>query len=234
MSLLTDGLNKLNIKYSDIMINQVDLFYEILVEKNKVVNLTSITDKDDFIIKHILDSLLSYEVYKFKNDKVIDIGTGAGFPGLPLKIFFPDLNMTLIDSVNKKLMFIDEVIEKLNLVNIQTIHGRAEDLARKNELREKFDLGVSRAVANLSTLSELCLPFIKNGKKFIFYKSIESNNEIAAAKNALDILGKCKTVIYDSVIPGTDIQRKLILAEKHKSISNKYPRKAGEPNRHPL
>lgn len=234
MSLLTNGLEKLNIKYSGRMLEQVDCFYEILIEKNKVMNLTSITDKDDFIIKHILDSLLSYEIYKFKNDKIIDIGTGAGFPGLPLKIFFPDLEITLIDSVNKKLNFINEVADKIDLKNIKTIHGRAEDLAKEKDLREKFDIGVSRAVANMSALSELCLPFIKNGGKFIFYKSIGSDDEINAAQKALKILGDCQVEIFNSAIPETDIKRKFVTANKQRSISNIYPRKAGEPNRNPL
>ena len=234
MSLLTDGLDKLNISYDENQLEQVDLFYDLLSEKNKVMNLTAIIDKNDFILKHVLDSLLSFNYYKFYNETVIDIGTGAGFPGIPLKIFFPFLNITLVDSVNKKLKFIDIVIEKLHLENIKTIHGRAEDLARKEIFREKYDLGVSRAVANLSTLSELCLPFIKVGGKFIFYKAFNSDEEINSAGNALTLLGNNSVSIYDSFIPGSDIQRKFIIAEKHDHISDKYPRKAGEPGRHPL
>ncbi len=234
MSLLTDGLKILNINYSDKMLEQIDLFYDLIVKKNKVMNLTTITDKEEFIKKHILDSLLSFSHYKYSNEKIIDVGTGAGFPGIPLKIFFPEIDITLIDSVNKKLKFIDEATDQLGLKDIRTVHGRAEDLAKDKSFREKFDLGVSRAVANLSTLSELCLPFIKNQGIFIFYKAFDSNDEINASKKAFDTLGKCTIKIYDSIIPTTDIQRKFIFAKKQVSISKKYPRKAGEPNRNPL
>ncbi len=234
ISFLTDGLEKLNIEFDDEMIKKTEVFYDMLVEKNKVMNLTSITDEKDFISKHILDSLLCSKFVSFSDKKIIDVGTGAGFPGLPLKIFFPEIKIVLIDSVNKKLGFINEVIDKLELKDISTVHGRAEDLARNKEFREKFDLGVSRAVANLSTLSELCIPFIRNEGKFIFYKAKDTDEEISASKNAFEKIGDCSLEVLEAEIPGTDICRRFVVAKKNRPVLNKYPRKAGEPNRNPL
>lgn len=233
--LLKAALNKLSIEYNDKAIEKVDIFYEMLIEKNKVMNLTSITDHDDFITKHIIDSLLPVCHISF-NDRqaVIDIGTGAGFPGIPLKIFFPDLNITLLDSLNKRLLFLNDVIKALDLNDIKTVHGRAEDIAKNPEYREKYDTGVSRAVAGMSSLSELCIPFIKKDGKFVFYKSKESDNEINESVKAVEILGGKIQDIFNVDLYGTDIVRKIVVVKKIKNTPNKYPRKAGTPLRDPL
>ncbi len=234
MSLLTEGLEKLNINYDEVMLERCEDFYLMLIEKNKVMNLTSITEHDDFIVKHIFDSLLSVKFYSYSNQKVIDVGTGAGFPGIPLKIFFPSLDMVLLDSLNKRLNFINEVIDKLGFENISTVHGRAEDLARDPSFREKFDLGLSRAVADLSVLSELGLPFIKKGGKFIFYKSSDIDEEVKKAGRAINILGASKPETYESILYGSDILRKFVFVDKIKTTPGKYPRKAGTPAKDPL
>ncbi|MBO6112326.1 MAG: 16S rRNA (guanine(527)-N(7))-methyltransferase RsmG [Lachnospiraceae bacterium] len=233
--LLKAALNKLSIEYDDKAIEKVDIFYKMLIEKNKVMNLTSITDHDDFITKHIIDSLLPACHISF-NDRqaVIDVGTGAGFPGIPLKIFFPDLNITLLDSLNKRLLFLNDVIKELDLNDIKTVHGRAEDIAKNPEYREKYDTGVSRAVAGMSSLSELCIPFIKKDGKFVFYKSKESDNEINESVKAVEILGGKIQDIFNVDLYGTDIVRKIVVVKKTKNTPNKYPRKAGTPLRDPL
>lgn len=233
--LLKAALNKLSIEYDDKAIEKVDIFYEMLIEKNKVMNLTSITDHDDFITKHIIDSLLPTCHISF-NDRqaVIDVGTGAGFPGIPLKIFFPDLSITLLDSLNKRLLFLNDVIKELDLNDIKTVHGRAEDIAKNPEYREKYDTGVSRAVAGMSSLSELCIPFIKKDGKFVFYKSKDSDNEINESVKAVEILGGKIQDIFNVDLYGTDIVRKIVVVKKIKNTPNKYPRKAGTPLRDPL
>ncbi len=234
MSLLTDGLDQLKIPYDKTKEEQIEDFYHLLVEKNKVMNLTSIVDHDEYITKHILDSLLIFSVIPLKNQSVIDVGTGAGFPGIPLKIFFPDINITLIDSLNKRLLFIDDVIKKLSLKSINTIHGRAEELAHLKELRNIFDLGVSRAVANLSVLSELTLSFIKNNGTFIYYKSDDIETELFQAKNAIQTMGGSVASVQKLPIPLTDISRSLIAVQKTKITPDRFPRKPGTPNRKTL
>lgn len=235
-NLLTEGLQKLNIACDEDMLHKVELFYELLIDKNKVMNLTRITDRDDFYVKHVLDSLLISGitgVTGVSGKKIIDIGTGAGFPGIPLKIFYPDTDMVLLDSVNKKLLFINEVIEELELENIRTVHGRAEELGHDPTYREKFDMAVSRAVADLSVLTELCMPFVRVGGAFISYKSQDSMDEIERASNAVGLLsGEADT--YDVKLPGTDIVRKLVMINKTGSNPSKYPRKPGVPGRKPL
>ena len=221
-------LAKMNISLSDKQLQQFMTYYEMLIEKNKVMNLTAITDFDEVVEKHFVDSVSLIQVVDLHHPlKVIDLGTGAGFPGIPLKIVFPELNVVLADSLNKRLVFLNEVIDALGLTEIYTVHGRAEDLARMPEYREQFDLCVSRAVANLSTLAEYCLPFVRLGGKFISYKSGECENEVAAAKSAIFLLGGKVEDVYKFSIG--EAQRAFISLTKANCTSKKYPRKAGMP-----
>ena len=203
------------------MINNFNQFFQLLIEGNKICNLTAITEEDEVIEKHFFDSI--YPNFAFKeNAKVIDIGAGAGFPSIPLKIVRPDLNFTLLDSLNKRINFLNGVINELNLKNIQTIHGRAEDFARKAEFREQFDIATARAVANLKVLAEYCLPFVKVGGLFIALKSSSCENEIAEAKEMIKILGGRIKEVVDYKI--NDNERKLVIIEKVVETPAKYPR----------
>ena len=210
-------------------------FYEMLVEKNKVMNLTAITEFEDVVEKHFLDSISLCQVMDLKKSlTLLDLGTGAGFPGIPLKIMFPELKITLADSLNKRLLFLNEVMEALNLKDIETVHGRAEELSKRKDYRESFDLCVSRAVANLSTLSEYCLPFIHTSGKFISYKSEKITEEMNAAQHAVKILGGKMDGQVEFTLPDSDIYRNLFIITKEKSTPAKYPRKAGLPSKEPL
>ena len=210
-------------------------YYEMLTEWNEVMNLTAITDYDEVMKKHFIDSLSLVKAYDLSGDlSVIDIGTGAGFPGLPLKIVFPHLKVTLLDSLNKRIDFLNAVIEKTGLTGIETIHGRAEDFAKPGLKREIYDLCVSRAVANLATLSEYCLPFVKVGGKFISYKSEKITEEMNAAQHAVKILGGKMDGQVEFTLPDSDIYRNLFIITKEKSTPAKYPRKAGLPSKEPL
>ena len=216
-------------------INSFNVFYEMLIENNNVMNLTTITKYDDVVLKHFIDSIVIYKQIINNNvEKIIDVGTGAGFPGIPLKIIFPDIKITLLDSLNKRIGFLNEVIDRLNLKNINCIHGRAEDIAHTIEHREEYDLVVSRAVANLSSLCEYCLPYAKVGGKFISYKSGSIDNEIIDAKKSVFLLGSKINKVEKYILPESDIQRSLIIIDKVKKISKKYPRKAGMPTKQPL
>ena len=228
-------LEKWEIPFSKEQQEQLITYYEILVEKNKVMNLTAITEFEEVLDKHFLDSIsLAQYVDLTKPVSVIDLGTGAGFPGMPLKIMFPDLKITLADSLNKRILFLDEVISELGLTDIQTVHARAEDLAHDPNYREQYDYCVSRAVANLSSLSEYCLPFVRIGGSFISYKSGEIEEELAAAKKAIFLLGGQ----FDRVIPfqleGTDLNRSFVVIRKEKKTAKTYPRKSGMPTKKPL
>lgn len=227
-------LDSLGISLTDQQMDQFLLYYELLVEQNKVMNLTAITDYDEVLKKHFVDSLSLVKACDLsKNLNVIDVGTGAGFPGVPLKIAFPNLQIVLLDSLNKRISFLNSVIERLGLRGIEGIHGRAEDFA-KHTMREKYDLCVSRAVANLSTLSEYCLPFVKVGGQFISYKSEKVLEEKDAAQNAISVLGGKLVKQVEFQLPDSDIYRNLLVIGKKKETPKKYPRKAGLPGKEPL
>lgn len=232
---LKRGLKELKIELNEDQIQQFVTYYEVLVEWNSFMNLTAITEFQEVIIKHFLDSLaLVNAVDLRKTESVIDIGTGAGFPGIPLKIAYPHLKITLLDSLNKRIKFLNEVIQKLNLRDIETIHGRAEDFAKQAVYREQYDLCVSRAVANLSSLSEYCLPYVKVNGQFIPYKSGNIDEEVKEAKNAIHIMGGNVEKIFHFRLLDTDMERSLVAIKKMKSTPKKYPRKAGLPTKEPI
>lgn len=233
--LLVKGLSELGLTITEEQIEKFDKYYEMLIETNKVMNLTSITEYDEVIIKHFIDSLLVVNIFNInQSKKMIDVGTGAGFPGIPIKIMFPHLHITLLDSLNKRLNFLNNVIDELGLESIETVHGRAEDIARKEEFREQYDLCVSRAVANLSTLSEYCIPFIAKNGKFISYKSSISSEEIQNAKSAIKILGGAVVEEKTVHLPCSDMDRTFVVVNKTNNTGKKYPRKAGTPSKEPL
>ena len=228
-------LSEIGVTLTEQQINQFLRYYELLVEWNEKMNLTAITTYDEVMKKHFVDSLSLIKTYDIsKQVKVIDVGTGAGFPGLALKIAYPALQVTLLDSLNKRINFLNEVIAQLGLTGVETVHGRAEDFAKPNILREKFDLCVSRAVANMSTLSEYCLPFVKVGGEFISYKSEKIDEEMSKAKNAISILGGKLQRNEEFYLPDSDIYRNLVVIKKTKETPKKYPRKAGLPSKEPL
>lgn len=229
--------SKLDIVLSDEQIEQFQIYYEMLIETNKVMNLTAITQLDEVITKHFLDSIALANVYqniKNKELKIIDLGTGAGFPGIPLKIAFPQLQVTLMDSLNKRVNFLNSVIDELSLVNIDAIHGRAEEMARRTEYRQQFDLCVSRAVANLSTLNEYCLPFVKLNGMFISYKSSDIEDELNLSLNAIKILGGKLTEVKKLSLPESDIERSFVMIKKIKNTPKTYPRKPGTASKEPI
>ena len=228
-----DRLNELGITLSDNQIHQFLKYYELLVEKNKVMNLTAITEFDEVIEKHFLDSLqIAQYIDLNKEVSIIDVGTGAGFPGLPLKIVFPEIEVVLLDSLNKRINFLNEVIDELGLKKITALHGRAEDYGKNKEYREQFDYCVSRAVANMSSLSEYCLPFVKVGGSFIPYKSGNIDEELENAKRAVFLLGgKIEKVERFAL---SDAQRSFVFIKKEQNTAKKYPRKAGLPTKEPL
>lgn len=239
MNRLIEKAAKFNIELSAEQIQQFKTYYEMLVETNKVMNLTAITELDEVITKHFLDSLALAEVYPVICNpdvklKVMDLGTGAGFPGIPLKIVFPHLQVALMDSLNKRVKFLQSVIDKLELCDINAVHGRAEEAARNAIYRESFDLCVSRAVANLSTLSEYCLPFVKVNGSFISYKAAEVEKEVDDAKKAISILGGKLAKVTKIVLPDSDIERSFVFIEKIKHTPKAYPRKAGTASKEPI
>ncbi len=264
--LLHDGAESLNIKLNDEQSISLYKYYQMILEKNKVMNLTTITSEEDFVCKHILDSMsivkinvsrdVSRETSTFnvprgfqvgktsylkdvsretlEESKIIDVGTGAGFPGIILKILFPDSYIVLNDSLNKRLTFINEVIDSLKLKNIKTIHGRAEEIAHDSYYREKFDYAISRAVSKMSVLSEYDLPFVRIGGYFIAMKGGNYNEECIEAEKSIRLMGGRVENIIEYTLPGSDYKRSLIMIKKIKMTSSKYPRKAGTPGRNPL
>lgn len=233
--ILEDGCQAFGVTLTDKQIEQFEKYYELLVEWNKVMNLTGITEFDEVMQKHFVDSVAAAKYAEMeKVNSLIDVGTGAGFPGIPLKIVYPHIQVTLLDSLNKRIKFLEEVVDNLGLTGIETVHGRAEDAAKKAEYREQFDLSVSRAVANLASLTEYCLPFVKVGGKFVSYKSVSVDEEITQSKKAVYVLGGEIGKVEKFNLPESDMERALVIIEKKRSTPKKYPRKAGMPTKEPL
>lgn len=232
---LKKGCEALDIELTREQEEQFVSFYEYLIEKNKVMNLTGITEFSEVLIKHFVDSLACVKAVDISGvSRVMDVGTGAGFPGIPMKIAFPHLELCLLDSLKKRVGFLEETFSLLGLKRISAIHGRAEEYAKNKVHRENYDLCVSRAVSNLSTLTEYCLPYVKPGGLFISYKSGKVKEEAAEAENAIKLLGgNLKNIIYFT-LPDSEIERSLVVIEKTKPTPKKYPRKAGTPLKEPL
>lgn len=235
VDLLNKSLKALDIELTDKQLEQFIKYYELLVEWNSFMNLTAITEFNEVCIKHFTDSVSLIKALDCNKEmSVIDVGTGAGFPGIPLKIVFPKLKITLLDSLGKRVKFLNEVIDQLGLENIESIHGRAEDYAKPQLLRESFDICVSRAVANLSTLSEYCLPYVKKDGFFVSYKSEKVLDEMKTADKAIKILGGEIYKQVEFTLPDSDIYRNLFMIKKINTTPKKYPRKAGLPSKEPL
>jgi 16S rRNA (guanine527-N7)-methyltransferase len=229
---LKELAEKINITLSENQISKFNLYKDLLKEWNEKINLTSIIEDEDIIIKHFIDSLTCVKYIK-PEDSVIDIGTGAGFPGLPIKIVLENTKITLLDSLNKRLLFLNEVIEKNSLRNVELLHGRAEDFGKDLKFRELYNVATARAVANMATLAELCLPFVKVGGVFICMKG-NSLEEAKEGERAIEILGGKIEKIENIILPGSDIERNLIIIRKETHAPNIYPRKAGTPEKKPL
>lgn len=232
---LVKGLDvlKVNMEHEDL--ERFRTYKELLLEWNNKINITAITDEEEVDIKHFLDSLTIFKTGYIKNgDRIIDVGTGGGFPGLPIKIVNKNCDVVLLDSLNKRIKFLNEVIDNLNLEDISTIHGRAEDFGRDKEYREKFDIVVSRAVASLNVLSEFCLPFAKVGGYFIAMKGPGGKEEIKGADRAIKLLGGSIEDQIDVNLPFSDIVHTLIIIKKIKTTPTKYPRNPGKPKKNPL
>ena len=224
---------KINIAINEEQINKFYDYMNLLIEWNKKINLTAITDYNEIILKHFVDSLTINKYIK-ENNYVVDVGTGAGFPGIPLKIIRDDINIVLVDSLNKRINFLNEVIKKLNLKNIETVHARAEEFGRNKKYRQKFDVATSRAVANLSTLSEYMIPLVKINGRCICMKGKEIKEELKDSLNAIKVLGGKVENVEEFELADNDINRSIIYILKEKDTPNKYPRKAGTPSKDPI
>lgn len=235
MKELQTALEQLNIPYTEETLEKYRLYMEGIIEWNEKVNLTSITDKDEFIKLHFIDSIMSVpcEVFQ-KAKKIIDVGTGGGFPGIPLALAAPDKEFVLMDSLNKRIKIINQLCEEIGITNVTAVHARAEELAKNKAHRQKYDLCVSRAVANLSTLSEYCLPFIKQGGWFLSYKGPDTDKELSDAKKAIKILGGQIDREELASLKSSGLEHKIIFIKKVKDTPAKYPRKAGTPSKDPL
>lgn len=223
-----------NIDFDQTVFDRLEKYYDLLVSWNEKINLTSIVQKDEVYIKHFADSISVLNYIDLSGKTVLDVGTGAGFPGIVLKIFCPDCNIILLDSLNKRVGFLNTVIDELDLSDISAIHSRAEDLASDKSHREKYDVVVSRAVANLSTLSEYCLPFVNINGLFISYKSGNIDDELSASGNAVKTLGGKIERVEKFSLPDTDIDRSFVFIKKSDHTKKRFPRKAGTPSKDPL
>lgn len=224
---------QIDIKFNDKQLSQFYEYMDLLLERNEKINLTAITEPEEVILKHFIDSL-TINKYIRENKTLADVGTGAGFPGIPLKIYRPDLNVTLVDSLNKRINFLNEVIFKLDLKDINTVHSRIEDFGKDKKYRESFDYVTARAVANLTTLSEYLIPISKINGQCICMKGNDIEEEVKNSKNAINLLGgKIDKVDYFE-LPNSDISRNVIIIDKIKNTPSKYPRKAGMPSKEPL
>lgn len=235
IEMLRSGALALGHTLTDKQVEQFGQYYEMLVEWNQKMNLTSITEEKEVIVKHFLDSIAIHQVMDLGVcNSVIDLGTGAGFPGIPLKIVYPHLKVTLADSLNKRIGFLSAVVNELGLTDVQCIHARAEDLGSTDLYREQYDLCVSRAVADLSILSEYCIPFVRHGGYFIAYKAKQSQEELDGSNNAISVLGGYLEGVKEVRIPESDIERAFVVIKKESVTPTKYPRKAGKPKKSPL
>lgn len=242
MKLLKDFLDSINITIDSNQMEQLNLYREMLSQRNKTMNLTSINDPQDVEMKHFIDSVsiipylqqaISKAGTSLESCNIIDVGTGAGFPGLPLKIIFPDIKITLMDSLQKRVVFLQDVVDSLKLKDINCLHGRAEDMAQLPQHREKYDIAVARAVAPLPVLSEYCLPFVRNNMIFAAMKS-KLSEEIDISEYSIKVLGGQIETLHEFYLPGTDMFRSLLIIRKKSATPPKYPRKAGKPEKEPL
>jgi len=231
---IKEVFEKIGVVLSEKKIDQFNQYYIWLIKENKKLNLTAITEPEEVLFKHFVDSLLITQVVELKDyNYLVDIGSGAGFPGIPLKIVFPHLKVTLLDALNKRVMVLKEVVNLLELENVQVIHGRAEDLAR-TELRENFDIVVSRAVSQLNVLCEYCLPFVQLKGLFVAYKGQKVKEEVETSKKAIKLLGG-EIIRVENQLDLTDqIKRGFVCIKKVEKTKEKYPRRAGKPNKNPL
>ncbi len=233
--ILKDGLLNFGINPDDKMLNDFKIYREILVDWNQKMNLTGIEEEKEVYVKHFLDSVSAIKNNYIKdNMSLIDVGTGAGFPGLPLKIALKSLNVTLLDSLNKRINFLQEVCKNINIFDVDFIHGRAEDFGKDENYREKFDIATARAVAGLPVLMEFCVPFVKVGGYFICLKGPNADLELEESKNAMEILGVEFIEKIDVKLPEYDLNHNILVFKKIKSTPEKYPRKAGKPSKSPI
>ena len=232
-NLMKEYGKEIQIKFTEEQLQKFYKYMNMLIEWNKKINLTAIIEPKEIILKHFIDSLTILK-YVNDNEKMLDVGTGAGFPGIPIKIMNSNIEITLLDSLNKRINFLNEAINKLELKNISAIHSRIEDYGKNNKYREKYDIVTSRAVANLATLSEYMLPMLKIKGKSICMKGSDIKEEVKNSKRAIDILGGEIVNIEELVLPKSDNRRNLIIIKKKKNTPLKYPRKAGIPSKEPL
>lgn len=232
-NLIKNGSTQLNIPLNENQIEQLCKYAELLVSWNEKINLTAITDDEGIATKHFLDSLTALQTGCVKG-KVIDVGTGAGFPGLVLKIAKPEIELTLLDSLNKRINFLNSACEELNIDGVECVHARAEDGGRGRQYRSGFDTVVSRAVANLTVLSEWCLPFLKQGGYFLALKGPLADEELRDARRAITVLGGKVEDVFEAEIPFTDLKHKIIIIKKVGQTPLKYPRKSGIATKTPI